>query len=624
MTEFEKRHLSEAARLRVRAMLDKDPWYFSSTICKHGEKAVERFHRPLLYLMAGAWDRLIEIIDHPDFQSIITQEIRREWTRMRYDWRTASGRAKIRKLKKVNCRVSRRRGKSTMANDADLWTASVDPNESIGIGSKSDPAVWDQFTGPMAQIVENDTDYRLFYPDRIPQRDFQEMIKTTSMRLAGRSPGKADATIWGRGITSQWTSRHFTRIRADDITGVEAKGEASMDDARRWMANIGGISVDEIFGGTFLCFVGTIMGPDDDHSILKADPYCLSIEAPVWIKGCDMTMENILVDGEPTLPEWGSKEMIKADRAATLADPELGYKWWLQNFELSAHMDGSDVFPTTAFRDSIYWLETEKHEDRSIPSRLWLTRFDRDEDTKKPLRDEHGRMKVIRTSLDDLWTYLGVDQAMANKAKADEWCVGVSGFASPTAGFALDCAFGRGYESMAPAMLEMHNKWNMTTNGVRRIGIESNGFQSLTFEILKLSPQYRILQSKLQKIPSGISSKEDRLRNTFAARLRAGTYFIPGDPGEEYREECLFEVWNGVPAPMHEMIIEAKKYRPGPKVSDSKIEGMAISIQTGSAPPSEEQTQQIVALIQMQKRDFEDSFEGIPTWNFVEEIEGVL
>jgi hypothetical protein len=173
-------------------------------------------------------------------------------------------------------------------------------------------------------------------------------------------------TIEARGVTSQWYSKHYNIIYGDDLSSTEAKqGEATIEDAIRFIASFHGISISERWGGTRFILNGTIQGAKDDNAVLLSNPEYLSIQIPIWKRadGAPWTLANMLDDGIPVLPELYDVDACRTKRADTLKNYKQGAVSWLQNFLLVAYDTASLEFTADLInRSKFVWI------NRSIPT----------------------------------------------------------------------------------------------------------------------------------------------------------------------------------------------------------------------------------------------------------------
>jgi hypothetical protein len=534
---------------RRRAAMDADVWLFIKWVCGHGADDIARFHRPLAYFLAGDAVRLAACLNKYD--SEICTQVKADLVRRGIDWNTRQGISRLaRLLRRVNNRVSRSMGKTTIGLDVMLWKATVNPDISILIASKSDDAAW-AMCESIGNIMLTDS-YKLYYGDRVNP----EWITKKWIRMVGRTVSHQD-TIEARGVTSQSYSKHYHEIYCDDLASTEAKqGDATVADAVRFMASLHGISISERWGGTRYVFNGTIQGPHDDHSKLANNPEYLSVVVPIWRhpKGVKWTVKNMNEDGIPVLPELYDTESCRAKRADTLASDSLGKISWLQNFLMCAHEAGSMQFTAELLRSqSFMWIirtdTTSGKQWREI--RRYLFELD-DKGNRVPKRNpllKHAANcpcpmscglpdhEFVQFDPLTMPRTLGVDQAISGIG--DQWGVGGSCVDSYGHKYQLKGAYDRGYWKMVPAIALVFKRWGGMLNPPEKIGIESNVWQGMSADWLKRSEELQYLARRIEKLPPSNIAKVARIYNDIYSGLEDGTLWI--DPEDEIFTRCALE-----------------------------------------------------------------------------------
>jgi hypothetical protein len=561
LPEEKKFYLTHAQVAQRRQMMDSDGWLFLKWICGHGEAAVERFHRPLFYLLAGDALRLAACLDKYDSE-LVTQ-IRTELTRRHINWRTREGIRKLRRqLQRINNRISRSMSKTTTGLDAILWLASRNPDvpcelasesgpdSAIALASKSDPVAQKKMLASVGNIMRTDA-YAMYYGERLNAKNPDNWINLDWIQMAGRKKAGDQKTIEARGINSQWTGTHYGIIYADDIVGTES-GEASTEDAITWIAAIHGISRSQALGGTRHIFNGTIYGPKDDNAVLVANDEFLSLRVPIWKKDVPSTVANIPVDGTPVLPEWYSVEDIRRIRKETLSSNTvgaLGAVSWLQNFELTAHEEGAMQFTVDLIKRSQFvWISNPTTKRREI--RRYLFNPDGSPLKNPQLRQTSECLCWRRCGQTDhafvqydplqLPRVMGVDQAIANEG--DDWGVVPSCIDPHGVIYSLRGAYDKGYWKMVPAIPMIFNRWGGMSNPVRKVGIEANVWQGMSADWLKRDEAFRALARRIEKVSPGQVAKRVRLYNNVLANMEMGTLLL--DPDDSKLVECMLK-YNG-------------------------------------------------------------------------------
>lgn len=520
--------LSKEQRASLRRQFDIDPWLFSCIICQHAQGGIERFHKPLLYFQAGSAcaELLAVALDDPECQSEFTEQLKGELNRLRINWRDpAHLRALRRALRRVNNRIARSTGKTVYGLDAELWHASRDPDQTIGLASKSDPAA-EAMCMSIGKIMLTD-EYISFYPDRIYPKSPDKFINQNWIRFNGRKLTDGE-TIEARGINSQWTLHHYSRIRGDDIVGTES-GEAKLDDALRWIANLHGISRSEYLGGSEYAFNGTVTGPNDDYSVLKENPQYITVCVPIWKKSVPHTIANIRLDGEPTLSEWYPLEVIRAMRDDTIANPKLGVLWWLQNFDMAAHQEGVVLFTQDQIKGCLYsWVHN------SATGRDWIRRYLWRKDAQTgnwlPVYQTDGERlvldpvsgKPVQAYLDydpmSLPRAVGIDQAYSEEKWANRWSITFGSVDPQGYRYELETVSGKGYQYMIAALPVLLRKWTENwQNPIRKIGLETGAMQGVSADWLKRDSDFKRIARLIEPVHNSSIRKSARiLTNVYA------------------------------------------------------------------------------------------------------------
>lgn len=553
----------EQISARRRAM-DADVWLFIKWICGHGADDIERFHRPLAYFLAGDAVRLAAALN--TYDSEVVTQIRSDLEAREVDWNTKRG---IRDLKgylqRVNNRISRSMGKTSIGLDCVLWAASVNPNISIGIASKSDPAAW-AMCDAIGTIMRAEVPlpgaiatYRTFYAERFFPTNPDSQITMKWIQMYGRN-APHQKTIEARGVTSQWYSKHYNVIYCDDLVSTEAKqGEATVADAITFIASFHGITIAERWGGTRYVFNGTIQGPNDDHAAISSNPDYMSLVIPIWRtkSGSPWTLSNMMEDGVPTLPELYSVAACRTKRRDTLANEGAGAVSWLQNFLMCAHESGAMQFTAELLRRSRFvWV---KHSiqvgESTVSSRLirrYLWNADGSPKTaerfagkqclcwmKCPSDLGHAYVEFDPLQLERV---LAIDQAISEKATADKWSIAVVCQDPMGFKYALKGRADRGYRKMIPAIPLVFSQWGGMHNPPRKVGIESNAWQEMTADWMQRAGEFAFLARHIVKVSPGKLSKDIRIFNNVLANLEMGMLLL--DPEDVDRDTEMLK-YNG-------------------------------------------------------------------------------
>lgn len=606
-------YISKEVVERRRAAMLEDVWLFMKIVCDHGSDDIARFHRPLAYFLAGDAIRLAACLE--TYQSEVVSQIRAELTRREVDWTTPRGVKQLKKLlKRVNCRASRSIGKSLTEKDVILWKATVNPDIRILLVSKSDDAVWNMCEDIGEQMLSDP--YKLYFGDRVdPQLTTKKWIKMVGRKSTSQN------TIEARGATSQSWGKHYHEIYLDDLSSTEAKqGEATVEDAIRFISSLEGLSIAPRWGGTRYCFVGTIQSARDDHSKLMNNPEYISLVIPIWRhpKG-KWSAKNIHDDGIPVLPELYDLDECRAKRAGTLANDSLGKISWLQNFLLCAHEAGSMQFTAELLlRQMLTWVHADIRDASGsvVGKRRMIRRYLYDEDgqakqnaarASEPCRcyrkcgslqhdyAQFSPLAVPRT--------LGVDQSLS--PTGDDWGVGVVAVDSAGHKYQLKGAYGKDYWKMIPAISKIFNAWGGLANPPERIGIESNTWQSLSVDWMKRSEEMQFLARRIHKLPPTYTAKTTRIWNDVYSGLEDGTLWL--DPDDELFQRCALD------------------YNPAEpdKQKDDPLDAVAMAIQTHRYAATDMDDAAMKQLAQQQasqfSRDVDSSWTDMTT-DFLEAV----
>lgn len=528
--------ISPETRALYRARMDRDPWVFSDFVCKHVAKAVPRIHRPLLYLYTRQADLLCALLDDPAYEGEITRQVREDFKKRDIDWRNPEHLPRVKqRLRKQDHREPRGLGKSTFADDGDLWEGVKDPNITIFLGSKSDDYAEKRIIA-IGDIVKS-PEFAFWYPERVPL-DMKSDVTQGKIKLAGRTISSIEGTIEGHGITSQVTGLHFRKVRADDIVGTES-GQASEEDANAFIANIDGISVRGVFGGTDRLHIGTVTGENDDHSMLAENPDVLSIVMPIERHAGGTTIENINDDGELTMPEpgWFDRESVSKIKAEAKANPKHGLMWLMQNFYMIAHKSGVTTFTQqTMIAAKFLWYKDPETNVRYIlrPKR------GKQGTPRRTFKDSTGVERTVPSIPAD-WFVLdlrklprsafawAMDQAVS--LQGDPWsmtlvCMDWEGVIYILANIS-DLGYAAQLDNIVPfdklAARDFHCPGKPGT-----VGLDANATQGMTTEWMKRDADFRDIARRVKELRSNSESKEAQIRRWLQGRMMSGdTYYNP-------------------------------------------------------------------------------------------------
>lgn len=552
LLEIEPRaYLTKSAIADRRKIMDADVWAFMRVATPQGMGFVERFHRPMAYLLAGDALRLAASLNA--FDSAITQELKRIFQAKGYDWNTRAGIARIHQwLFRVDERVARGFAKTSVGLRVILKVSSVDPNLSIGIASKSDKVAQIKMCSTIGGMMLTD-DYVMYYPERLAPSNPEQNITKEWIQMHGRDAGRDQKSIEARGINSQWTGNHYDWIYADDIVGTES-GEASTEDAIKWIATLNSISKKPGLGESRHIFNGTIYGKSDDHAELVKKGTFLSIVIPGWKKDVPHSLANIEIDGVATLPEWINEDQIRAERAETCTG-QLGRIAWLQNFELSAADTGAFQFDTELLKRSKFlWTKGYKQVGSTVVPIRVMRRY-LFTPKGEPIRNKNfkadgdgGQCRCARGCRFPDHAYrefdpyqlprvMAVDQAFKTKG-GDRWATCPAAQDPDGHVYILRGEVGRGYPMMIASIPIVFRRWGGMKNPPEKVGIESNAAQGVTATWLQMSDEFRYLADLVVKLSPGNIQKNIRIFNNLYGGMLAGRVHIDPD-FQDFDSEAL-------------------------------------------------------------------------------------
>lgn len=592
-SEFGTHVSREEIELRRKAM-DADVWLFIKWVCGHGADDIARFHRPLAYFLAGDAVRLAGCLN--TYQSEVVSQIKADLERREIDWNTPDGVRKLKRLlQRVNDRISRSMGKTSIGLDVVLWKASVNPDINILIASKSDDAAW-AMCETIGNMMRSDA-YKLYYSDRLFPSNPEGSITKKWIRMYGRKSANQD-TIEARGVTSQTYGRHYHEIYCDDLTSTEAKqGEATVQDAIRFISSLQGISIAERWGGTRYMFNGTIQGPRDDHAKISQNPEFISLVIPIWRhpKG-KWTIKNMMDDGIPVLPELYDVDACRLKREDTLANDSLGKISWLQNFLMCAHESGTMQFTADLLlRQMFTWVTVSDPASKEKRRKIRRYLYD-DEDNPKQSPDlepracrcyrKCGTMQHAFIQFDPFVTprIFGVDQAIS--PEGDMWSVGVTTVDSHGHKYQLKGMYDRGYWKMIPAIQKLFSIWGGIANPPVKIGMESNTWQRTSAEWMKRSEEMQYFARRIHKLPPSFTAKVTRIYNDIYAGLEEGSLWL--DPEDDTFQRCALDYNAADPD----------------KQWDDPLDAVAMSIQTHKYAAADMDESAMKTFVQEQDREF--------------------
>jgi hypothetical protein len=260
---------------------------------------------------------------------------------------------------------------------------------------------------------------------------------------------------------------------------------------------------------------------------------------------------------------------------------------WLQNFELTAHEEGAMQFTVDLIkRASFVWVRNPTTNRREM--RRYLFNEDGSPKLNPQLRQtgeclcwrKCGRTDHAFLQFDPLQLprMLGVDQALA--IKGDDWGVAPSCIDPHGVIYSLKGEYDKGYWLMVPAIPVVFNRWGGVNNPPRKVGIESNAWQTMSSDWLRRTddPSYRMLANRIVPVPSGGIKKTLRLYNNVLANMQMGTLLI--DPEDSKLIQCLLK-YNGADPdnqwddPIDALSMSVTLHTSAASTSDTTLEDLA-------------------------------------------------
>jgi hypothetical protein len=501
--------------------------------------------------------------------SFVIAALRAELELRDIDWNTAPGfKAFDRLLDFVNIRFYRGSGKSSViTHGGTLYHMTRDPNETIALMSVNDDAAAG-FARQIRETLMSDL-YQFWFPERVPDGDLSKIWTEKRIVLGGRTIPAKEATLEARGITSGWARTHFNRIRSDDIV-TDGCDAGHLKEVRKRLGNMRGLYMPQVRMQRM--HVGTVWDEEDDHSVFRKIPDCLTIVVPIETYD-GPAPEDMTVRGRPTNPEWHDEEYIKATFSETVADEEQGPLAYKRNFWLDPTVaTGDRLFPPSLVDRSKYEItRNAQNEQRARrPKRdeswqvvSWLDPNGKPQpllDTKgKPITNGSGQVQYkpdfeLFDPFKDFFIVLGVDPAYSKGG--DDWAITALGTDFQDCHFQLETVAGKGWEGLQVNLLIMAERWRPHVIGYEKAGSSEQTFQTL----LTYNRKFRRWASKFKPISHKNEQKEWRIANRVMEPMKMGKLLLSPSPQNQATLE------------------EMKKYVPGPKAIDNRLDSIAIAM----------------------------------------------
>lgn len=565
----------------IRARADDDVFYFGRVICGHRDLVYED-HAPLMYAAAGDAAKLLSILRNPALDSYTIRRVRQECARLAINLTAEDAEGRLSEhLRVVDERVYRHSGKSSAITHAvRTWKISKDPNLTSCLITNTDDKAKDFCKQIRATILSSI--YAAVYPDRVPS-DPKSMLTENRITVAGRTVPDMEPCLMAFGVKSSPTGYHYDEFHFDDLVGRENKSVAELAVVYEFLANLSGMYKPGIRYRVRRVHVGTRWGDDDDAAYVRNYSKCFTITVPIWVR--DTQTDDLRTHGTPTT-SWYPLEKILAEQEEVLSNPDEGAISWRCNYELDPSLAGGKIFPDQLV-DGSHW--TPFIDSKITEGKEWCLRPQYDEKTRKPLTK--GRAFDPTT----LYKVMCVDQAFSEGDDADEWAIAVVGMDQFGHRFVLEVRTGHGVREMLDAMEVLRLMWNP-----KRIGMEKIAAQEVIKLVLNLDVRYRRLFAMCEDVPHKNAIKEYRIRNFVAEVMKMHMLWThPRDT------ETSFEM---------------KKYKPGPKAKDNRLDALAmceVILKRSLAPKDEngeDDYKKKFAKLYAAKRARRDPSTGVQLW----------
>jgi hypothetical protein len=527
MSSTDLTQLDPETKAQYKRRMQRDPWYYGKYVYGLPSSRI-RLQRPLLYLYTRQAELLSACLSAPQYDGPVTDAVRDDLEQHGIDWTNPAHMKRMkRRMRRQNWRLPRSCGKSIVADIGDLWIATMDPDMTLSLGTKSDPYAWARIAA-MGNIITSPV-YGFWYPERVPKTPRFD-VTMEAITLAGRTKmGVTEATIEGRGVNSPWTGRHYRWNRRDDIVGTES-GDASLDDALKHMSNM--TAIRDLSGWLADTYIGTINGENDDHSLLSADPDVMSIVVPMETHEGGTTLENVYSDGTLTMPEVFDRELVNDIKNESKINTEHGPIYLLQNYYMTAHKSGVSLFTRRMLQRSLFtWFDDTKSQRRLIcrpkkaakdkaPDKMTMADFFVLDTTKLP-----------RSAF--AWA---ADQSVTEDGSGDEWAIYLVCIDWEGVFYVLDGVKGRGYDAMVDELVPFDKKAGKPLKN----GIDANATQIMTLDWLKRTPEFRDIARRIEGVKSNGEAKDVNIRNYIQARMLSGDLFVNPELTDWHREALRY------------------------------------------------------------------------------------
>lgn len=368
--------------------------------------------------------------------------------------------------------------KTTVATIADsVRVTCADPeNENVLVVNE----IHDNAVDIVSEILghfENNELLGLLFPGIIPDKFSGPGVKWSATRGASLVPraGKKDPSFLAAGINTAVTSKHFSRLKLDDLVGFEAnKSPAALQYAISWVKNITPLTMGP--DDTVIDFVGTRWALNDLYAFI--------IE--LYGQSLSMFRRGMTENGIAIWPEKFSPETI----TQLMKTPDVYYSQYDNDplSEISLDFDISKLGEWWQEGDSVAYNYLNE---------------------------------TVRTPIRNLTRLIAIDPNSGSKTAKDEVGLTVTGVDSNDCRLCLEDASDRySPEGVLERTLDLVEKW-----GVGTVGVEKAGQQTTEFWLRKAARK-RGLFVRVVPLTHGNQNKQSRILKSLQPLVAANQVFL--------------------------------------------------------------------------------------------------
>lgn len=338
---------------------------------------------------------------------------------------------------------------------------------------------------------------RSLFPELIPPRfSGPGVVWRNDAASLVRSTAHKEPTWTALGVGGASVGAHFTRIKCDDLIGLEAlRSPAAMKRAIQWLDYLEPLLVNQ--HDDVIDWIGTRWSRNDLYAHLMKN---YGMELAVYTR-------SAVEDGEiifPALHTWEEYQRIQR------TNPAL----WFAQYENNPISSGQSDFPVEMIRT--YRFNHDETEVVTPEGKKW--------------------------HIGDLDRVLTADPNSGSLVAPDEAAISVQGISPDDEVFVLDSWGGRVSPSaFVDEIYRRACRWR-----VRVIGVEKAGQQN-TDHYLQLKMEKETRTFRVEPLSHGGRAKEDRIRGSLEPLIRSGLlYILPSQTGlrtqlAEFPDNVLFD-----------------------------------------------------------------------------------